>query len=153
MASPCSMTCTSIGPERYRLTVTGDGVSGSVDSSPFDVLALPAMTIEKIDDVDPVDPNDEVTYTITYGNEGLANGQNVVIRETLPAGMQFVSATEDGVFSGGVITWNVGTVDANTSGRTVELRRPRYRRLGRRRHSHQQQPHDYRPGHATRRDK
>ncbi len=105
----------------FQLTATATDITGSVDSQAFNILIQPAMTIEKTDDSDPVDPNDEVEYTITYGNEGLADGANVVIRETLPAGLEFVSAGEDGVFSAGTITWNVGTVAADTSGLTVSF--------------------------------
>ncbi len=105
----------------FQLTATATDITGSVDSQAFNVAALPAMTIEKTDDSDPVDPNTEVEYTITYGNEGLAPGTGVVIRETLPAGLEFISAGEDGVFSGGTITWNVGTVAAQTGGQTVSF--------------------------------
>jgi hypothetical protein len=62
-----------------------------------------------------------VTVKDTYGNEGLAAGSNVVIRETLPTGLEFVSATDGGTRSGGVITWNVGSVPAETNGLTVEF--------------------------------
>jgi len=103
----------------YQLTATGTGVTGTPESQAFNVIAQPAMTVEKADDADPVDPNDNVTYTITYGNEGLDAGHNVVIRETLPAGMEFVSATNSGTHNAGVITWNVGTVAADTNGLEV----------------------------------
>jgi len=62
-----------------------------------------------------------LTYTITYGNSGNAGANSVVIRDTVPAGTTFVSATNGGVFSGGVVTWNIGTVAAGTTGQTVSF--------------------------------
>lgn len=102
----------------YQLTATATGMT-AVDSAAFDITAQPALTIAKVDDVDPVDPGDDVVYTITYGNEGLAAAANVVIQETLPAGMTFVSASNSGTHSGGVITWNVADIPADTNGLTV----------------------------------
>lgn len=106
----------------YRLTAAADaGVTGTAESQAFNVTAQPQLTIAKADALDPVDPNDDVAYTITYGNEGLADATGVVIRETLPAGLEFVAASDSGVHSGGVITWNVADIPAETTGRTVNF--------------------------------
>ena len=63
----------------------------------------------------------QLTYTITYGNTGGAAASSVVIKETLPAGTTFVSATGGGIQSGGVVTWNVGAVGAGVTGQTVSF--------------------------------
>lgn len=60
-----------------------------------------------------------ITYTITYGNTTDAPIDGVVITDTVPAGTAFVSATGGGTLSGGVVTWNIGTIPANTTGLTV----------------------------------
>ncbi len=60
-----------------------------------------------------------LTYTITYGNTTAAPIDGVVITDTVPAGTAFVSATGGGTLSGGVVTWNIGTIPANTTGLTV----------------------------------
>jgi len=57
-----------------------------------------------------------VTYTIKYANNetsGLSNGR---ITDTIPAGTEFVSATNGGVASNGVITWSVGSMNGQTGG-------------------------------------
>lgn len=63
----------------------------------------------------------QITYTITYGNTGGAGATGVVIRETLPAGTTFVSATGGGTESGGIVTWNVGSLGAGVTGQTVSF--------------------------------
>ncbi|MBS1493876.1 MAG: LruC domain-containing protein [Bacteroidetes bacterium] len=58
----------------------------------------------------------QVTYTIKYSNNessGLSNGKLV---DTIPAGTQFVSATGGGVSSGNAVTWNIGSMNGQTSG-------------------------------------
>ena len=69
--------------------------------------------------VDNSTPNvgDDVTFTITLENLGPSSALNVSLTDTLPAGLQFVSATSStGSFAGGV--WTLGTV---TSGATPSL--------------------------------
>ena len=62
-----------------------------------------------------------LTYTITYGNTGNTNATGVVIKDTVPAGTSFVSATGGGTLSAGVVTWNIGTVNAGVTGQTVSF--------------------------------
>ena len=60
---------------------------------------------------------DDVTFTITLENLGPSSALNVSLTDTLPAGLQFVSATPStGSFTSGV--WTLGTV---TSGATPSL--------------------------------
>ena len=49
--------------------------------------------------------------------------EGVVVTDTLPAGVTFVSASGGGTHSGGVVTWNVGalTVAAGQQSRTVTV--------------------------------
>ncbi len=54
----------------------------------------------------------DLTYTITYGNNGSDNATGVAINDTLPPGTSFVSATEGGSLSSGVVTWNIGGLNA-----------------------------------------
>jgi len=107
-------------PGTFQLTAT----SGSLDaatSDSFEVTADPALTIGKVDSADPVDPNDEVTYTITYGNNGLGDATNTVINETLPAELIYVSSTGGGVYTDATktITWTIGPLSAGTSNEEV----------------------------------
>lgn len=64
---------------------------------------------------------DDITYTITYGNTGGTNASNVVITDPVPPGTTFVSATAGGTNIAGVVTWNIGTVNAGVVGQTVQF--------------------------------
>lgn len=55
---------------------------------------------------------DTVTYTISYRNYGKLDGVNVVIKDTLDSGYEYIdgSSTKPITASGNVLTWEVGTV-------------------------------------------
>jgi len=78
----------------------------------------PAVTITKSAPA-TITSGSNLTYTLTYGNTGTAAATGVVIQDTLPTGTTFVSATGGGTLASGVVTWNVGDIPANTTGRTV----------------------------------
>jgi len=98
----------------YVLTAAAVGFT-AVDSDPFNITAEPALAIVKESSVPQADAGDEVVFTIGYTNAGLADATNVVIVETLPADLEFVSADSGGVHSAGTITWNVADVPAQTT--------------------------------------
>jgi len=50
-------------------------------------------------------PNGTITYTIVVRNNGLSAATGVVLTDTLPAGVTFVSATGGGTAAAGVVTW------------------------------------------------
>jgi len=56
-----------------------------------------------------------VTYDIEVTNTGDIASNGVVVKDTLPKGMTYVSSTPSGSVSGGVVTWNVGTLATNAS--------------------------------------
>ncbi|KQC05317.1 MAG: hypothetical protein APR53_07985 [Methanoculleus sp. SDB] len=83
------------------------------------------LNLAKSDSKDPVKPGEQFSYTITYDNANAYPVDNVVIKDTLPAEVDFVSATGGGTEAGGVVTWNLGTVAAGASGSltvTVEVK-------------------------------
>jgi len=59
---------------------------------------------------------DTFDYVINYDVTGGASLTNVIIQDTLPSGVTFVSASNGGTESNGVVTWNVGTLQADTTG-------------------------------------
>lgn len=70
------------------------------------------LTISKTDSVDPVAAGTALTYTIRVDNLGDAPAEDVVVTDTLPAGVTLVSTsgcTED---PAGVPTCSLGTIDA-----------------------------------------
>ncbi len=93
--------------------------------SPFIIdIPSPDLTVTKTDGVDVADPGDTLTYTIDFANIGDGEGENVVITDTLPDYVTFVSASDGGTEAGGVVTWNMGTLPAGASGfvtLTVEI--------------------------------
>jgi uncharacterized repeat protein (TIGR01451 family) len=68
---------------------------------------------------------DVVLFTITYGNMGGSTAQNVVITDTLPAGVDyggFVTYTTDLTQTGATPpTWDAGAVPSNTTGLTFTV--------------------------------
>ena len=68
------------------------------------------LSITKSDSADPVVAGTDLSYTMTVHNAGPSSAANVLISDPLPAGATFVSATVGGTESGGVVTWNIGTL-------------------------------------------
>lgn len=62
---------------------------------------------------------DEYTYSIAWTNNN-ATATAVSIEDTLPAGTEFVSATDDGVNDGGTVRWDLGQKASLTTG-TVQV--------------------------------
>lgn len=59
-------------------------------------------------------------FEITVTNTGNAVAANTVVRDTIPAGTTFASATDGGTAGAGVVTWNLGNLAPGAS-RTVSL--------------------------------
>src|SRR5262249_47507501 len=51
-------------------------------------------------------------YTITVGNRGNEGASGVVVRDPIPAGTTFVSASNGGRLINGEVIWNLGIVPA-----------------------------------------
>ena len=80
----------------------------------------PGLTISKTAPT-TVTSGSNLTYTISYSNTGTANATNVIIRDPLPAGTTFVSATNGGTLTAGSIVFNIGTVLAGAATQTVSF--------------------------------
>ncbi len=86
---------------------------------------LPAPVITKT--APAVTETSEVTFDIDFVNNGPLPALDAVLTDTLPPGVTFVSATDDGVEAGGVVTWqlgNLGEGEAGTVSVTVNLEGP-----------------------------
>jgi len=88
-----NLTTKSVGHNTKNISVTqDDGTS---------VMPVVGSTIE---------------YKLDYYNYENTNLSSGVLYDTLPAGTSFVSCTNGGTHSNGVVTWNLGTVNKNSSG-------------------------------------
>ncbi len=87
-------------PDSADLTATA--------TTTIDTLA--EVNIEKADAPDPVQPATNLTYSIDVFNDGPSDALGVVVTDPLPAGLSFVSATENCTEVAGTVTCNVGTV-------------------------------------------
>ena len=63
---------------------------------------------------------DNAMYTISVTNTGNFDATNTELTATLPEGLTYVSATDEGTESDSVVTWNLGTIAIGGS-RSVEL--------------------------------
>ncbi|MEM9597395.1 MAG: hypothetical protein AAGD06_24210 [Acidobacteriota bacterium] len=71
----------------------------------------------------PVGVGEVQTYTLVYGNVSGETTTGTTLRFPLPPGTLFESASRGGVFSGGVVTWNLGTLVGREGGqRQVRVR-------------------------------
>jgi uncharacterized repeat protein (TIGR01451 family) len=58
---------------------------------------------------------DTLTYTLTVTNYGPSIAHSVVVTDTLPAGLSFISATPGCAYTSGIVTCDLGTMTSNTS--------------------------------------
>ena len=80
------------------------------------MLAMQAdLSVSKVDNLDPVVAGNQLTYTITVTNAGPDDALDVLVTDTLPAGVTFDSTSGCANDPGGVPTCNLGTVLSGTS--------------------------------------
>jgi uncharacterized repeat protein (TIGR01451 family) len=66
-----------------------------------------------------------LTYTISVTNFGPSSASGVVVTDSLPATVTFVSATGGGLNNSGVVNWTLGTLtNGQTSNVTVTVTAP-----------------------------
>ncbi|MFD2036718.1 hypothetical protein ACFSKL_18075, partial [Belliella marina] len=90
---------------------------GPVESDPEDVTVETeaALNITKTATSATVLAGENISYTITVGNAGPSDAEDVTVSDVLPAGTGFVSADNGGTETGGTVTWNLGTIAAGES--------------------------------------
>lgn len=127
----------ALGEVTVVVDVPADAVAGSItnsvtigsdasDPNPSDNSADEStdidtsadLSVTKVASATEVRPGDRITYTITYANAGPSTAVDVVVTDTLPGSVVFVSASPDSGTcneTGGVVTCDVGDVAAGDS--------------------------------------
>lgn len=106
-------------------TITGDGaeptpddVNSNTDSLDVAVTRQAVLTLAKTDSSDPSTVGDTLTYEILVTNTGPSSATNVVVSDTLPAGLTFVNSTTTAgavAEASGVITATIPTLAPSAS--------------------------------------
>lgn len=98
-------------------TVTDTDPSNNEQTITADVApAAQEMSVSKSDGLAGVVPGQQTTYTITVTNPLRTEVlPSTTIVDTLPAGLQFVSASHGGAFADGSVTWSVADIAAGGS--------------------------------------
>ncbi len=73
------------------------------------------VSIVKTDGQDPVVAGGVLTYTLTVHNAGPSAALNVIVSDTLPAGLTFVAAAPAQTSGPNPLTWNLGTLAAGAN--------------------------------------
>jgi large repetitive protein len=82
------------------------------------VSSLSDLAVTKVANASSVTIGSNITYTVTVVNNGPATATNVVVGDTLPNGVSFISAVGGqgtATQAGGVVTWNVGNLNDGAS--------------------------------------
>lgn len=116
----------AIGPITSTVTVDPQNQIAEADESnntfttTTDVLTGIDLTINKVDNFDPIARNGTLQYTVTVRNLGTQDSSGIVVRDVLPAGAVFRSASGDHNFTcghaNGVVTCTGGIIRGTYSG-------------------------------------
>ena len=97
----------------------GDGEGDDWDDAIVTATVDPPMIIdlELTKDVDPsqVEVGEETTFTISVVNQGPDDATGVVVTDTLPAGLTYVSDNAGGAYDGATGVWTIGDLAVGAS--------------------------------------
>lgn len=102
-----TVEATKIGQLECPARVEWRAIAYVEDKCKTVVRGIPAILVEVIDLEDPIEVGQVATYEISVTNQGSADGENIVVKATLPKQLEYVSAggkTEPSV-EGQVITF------------------------------------------------
>ncbi|GAB3585782.1 hypothetical protein GCM10027406_34580 [Leifsonia lichenia] len=95
---------------------TTEGCIVDDDCRTEDVDHTPDVSIAKDDHEEFVEVDQELTYDLTVTNNAAWGAPLTVVTDILPEGVEFVSATDDGVYDDETrtVTWELGTLDGDS---------------------------------------
>ncbi len=115
---------TAEGAYTNTVTVSGDESdpvpSNDTASEDTTVTREVDLAITKTDSPDPVTAGEQLTWTLSVVNHGPSDATGVVVTDTLPAGVTFVSASSGCTESGGTVTCTVGDL-ADGASATLDI--------------------------------
>ncbi len=124
------------GDGTYTATLTSSATAGTAtitgtvngititDNATVDFTVGPLLNLAITDSSDPVPAGDQITYTLTFSNSSSADETALVVTltATLPTNTSYVSASDGGTESAGVVTWSLGDLPPGVSGtRTLQV--------------------------------
>ena len=89
-----SMKSTALGDARSSAVATAYCSKASGDAVTV-VKGIPAILLECVDVADPIELGAKETYVISVTNQGSAKATNIVIKCTIPAEQEYISAAAD----------------------------------------------------------
>jgi len=103
-----------LGGSDYVLTASATGLTDG-DSATFNVDAV--LNLSSTGSSDPAQAGQTLTYTLTYSNSSSTEtALSVTLTDTIPANTNFLSASDGGAESAGVVTWSLGSLAPGASG-------------------------------------
>jgi uncharacterized repeat protein (TIGR01451 family) len=104
--------------------LTGTLLNWSLIIQTIKCADAPALTLNKTASASTIQPGQQLTYTLVTRNTGEPAATGVVLSDTLPGNVTYVSSSDGGVLNGGVVTWTVGAIPSGinvTRTLTVEV--------------------------------
>lgn len=111
----------SIGTWTLEICDAAAQDSGTFNQADLYLTSAPASyaDLSLTQSVSSANPNDlaNITYTLTVANAGTSTqtATGVVVRDLLPSGVQFVSASGSGTYNSSTGDWSVGTLAPGTN--------------------------------------
>jgi uncharacterized repeat protein (TIGR01451 family) len=98
-------------PNSISVAVTEQTADG------FEIIINPTvadLSVTKSDNPDPVAAGTQLSYTVTVDNDGPDTANNVVVEDTLPPEVDYVSDTGGCIVAANVLTCNLGNLAASS---------------------------------------
>jgi len=101
---------------RNKATLTSSSVASVESDTQVVVYTQPQLVLQKAASADIVAPGDTLVFTLSYANTGSGNAAGAFIVDTLPAFVQFSSASGGATVTGNEVRWSLGNLPAGASG-------------------------------------